>query len=93
MKNIRFILSENFMFLEVEFSIYLNRHVFVMNRNGQDQFTHRDILCLSTSRSSDFVSLSLQADLGLRRAYMVHVQGHFSCFANINLLPMKYFYI
>ena len=24
-------LSENFMFLEVKFSIYLNRHVFVMN--------------------------------------------------------------
>ena len=30
MKNIRFILSENFMFLEVKFSIYLNRRVFVM---------------------------------------------------------------
>ena len=30
MKNIRFFLSENFMFLEVKFSIYLNRRVFVM---------------------------------------------------------------
>ena len=30
MKNIRFFLSENFQFLEVKFSIYLNRHVFVM---------------------------------------------------------------
>ena len=29
MKNIRF-LSENFQFLEVKFSIYLNRRVFVM---------------------------------------------------------------
>ena len=29
MNNIRF-LSENFMFLEVKFSIYLNRRVFVM---------------------------------------------------------------
>ena len=29
MKNIRF-LSENFQFLEVKFSIYLNRHAFVM---------------------------------------------------------------
>ena len=29
MKNISF-LSENFQFLEVKFSIYLNRHVFVM---------------------------------------------------------------
>ena len=30
MKNIRFFLSENVMFLEVKFSIYLNRRVFVM---------------------------------------------------------------
>ena len=30
MKNIRVFLSENFKVLEVKFSIYLNRHVFVM---------------------------------------------------------------
>ena len=30
MKNIRVFLSENFQFLEVKFSIYLNRCVFVM---------------------------------------------------------------
>ena len=34
MKNIRvFFLSENVQFLEVKFSIYLNRRVFVMNCN------------------------------------------------------------
>ena len=27
-------LSENFQFLEVKFSIYLNKHVFVMNTKG-----------------------------------------------------------
>ena len=32
MKNIRFFLSENFQFLVVKFSIYLNRRVLVMNR-------------------------------------------------------------
>ena len=32
MKNIRFFLSENFQCLEVKFSIYLNRRVFVMAR-------------------------------------------------------------
>ena len=32
MKNIRVFLSENFQFLEVKFSTYLNRHVFVMQR-------------------------------------------------------------
>ena len=31
MKNIRVFLSENFQFLEVKFSIYLNRRVFVMD--------------------------------------------------------------
>ena len=31
MKNIRFFLSENFPFLVVKFSIYLNRCVFVMH--------------------------------------------------------------
>ena len=30
MKNIRVFLSENFQFLEVKFSIYLNRRVFIM---------------------------------------------------------------
>ena len=30
MKNISFFLSENFQFLEVKFSIYLNRCVFIM---------------------------------------------------------------
>ena len=29
MKNIRFLLSENFQFLQVKFSIYMNRRVFV----------------------------------------------------------------
>ena len=32
MKNIRFFLSESFQFLVVKFSIYLNRHVFVMTK-------------------------------------------------------------
>ena len=31
MKNIRGFLSENFHFLVIKFSVYLNRHVFVMN--------------------------------------------------------------
>ena len=33
MKNIRVFLSENFQFLEVKFSIYLNRCVFVIPDN------------------------------------------------------------
>ena len=33
MKNIRVFLSENFQFLEIKFSIYLNRRVFVIIHN------------------------------------------------------------
>ena len=33
MKNISVFLSENFHFLVVKFSVYLNRHVFVMGDN------------------------------------------------------------
>ena len=34
MKNIRVFLPENFQFLEVKFSLYLNRRVFVMMAYG-----------------------------------------------------------
>ena len=40
MKNISF-LSENFQFLEVKFSIYLNRRVFVMRSYKSNKFTHK----------------------------------------------------
>ena len=36
MKNIRFLLSENFHFLVVKFSVYLNRHVFVMDSDSSE---------------------------------------------------------
>ena len=38
MKNIRIILSENFHFLVVKFSIYMNRHVFVMVCEETDNY-------------------------------------------------------
>ena len=34
MKNIRVFLSENFQFLELKFSIYLNRRVFLVSGKG-----------------------------------------------------------
>ena len=37
MKNIRVFLCENFQFLEVKFSIYLNRGVFVMKKINIEQ--------------------------------------------------------
>ena len=36
MKNIRDLLSENFQFLKVKFSIYLNRRVFIMGEKFCD---------------------------------------------------------
>ena len=36
MKNIGVVLSENFQFLEMKCSIYLNRRVFVMNKRHKD---------------------------------------------------------
>ena len=38
MKNMSFFLSENFQFLEVKFSIYLNRRVFVMSECSPDEY-------------------------------------------------------
>ena len=34
-KNIRIFISENFHFLVIKFSVYLNRHVFVMRIMGE----------------------------------------------------------
>ena len=39
MKNICVFLSENFQFLEIKFSIYLNRRVFVMCFNNENYWT------------------------------------------------------
>ena len=38
-KKIRFFLSENFYFLEVKFSVYLNRRVFVMDKKNMADAT------------------------------------------------------
>ena len=50
MKNIRIFLSEKFHFLVVKFSVYLNRHVFVMgdlNMFSFALFHHCDHLCFT----------------------------------------------
>ena len=44
MKNIRLFLSENFPFLVVKFSIYLNRRVFVMGFYNTD-FRYNTVSC------------------------------------------------
>ena len=49
MKNIKSFLSENFQFLEVKFSIYLNRRFFVMPRDS-----HKTLMCfIKQLKSSD----------------------------------------
>ena len=56
-KNIRIILSENFHFFVVKFSVYLNRHVFVMAGH-------------TVGRQGSKASSGRQDDLTLRWAYM-----------------------
>ena len=46
MKNIIFFLSENFHFLVVKFSVYLNRRVFVYSPRKQDLTLHANCLNL-----------------------------------------------
>ena len=47
MKNIRVFLSQNFQFLEVKFSIYLNRRVFVMQSTyAPAEFSYESLLCI-----------------------------------------------
>ena len=53
MKNIRVCSSENFQFLEVKFSIYLNRHVFVMKFLKQ----HWELIVSSCCRFVSFFLL------------------------------------
>ena len=45
MKNIRFFLSENFPFLVENFSVYLNRCVFVMKHTSVDTLLIWDYVC------------------------------------------------
>ena len=50
MKNIRVFLSENFQFLEVKLSIYLNRRVFVMDSKKCIDYIKTDVnSCFLTS--------------------------------------------
>ena len=58
-ENIRVFLSENFQFLEVKFSIYLNRRVFVMNvvlsdANSVAKYVHQSPRYSVTNRTCAF---------------------------------------
>ena len=60
MKNIRVFLSENFQFLEVKFSIYSNRRVFVM-RNYESLMADRQYIerIHAATHTSLFINLNL----------------------------------
>ena len=71
MKNIRVFLSENFQFLEVQFSMYLNRHVFIMQRLFKNTFckqlrptfiSERGIWSMSALRA---IALAIYTNLNL----------------------------
>ena len=52
MKNIRIILCENFHFLVLKFSVYLNRHVFVME-NQKKNIAHTSLNTLPRKSCAD----------------------------------------
>ena len=56
MKNIRVFLSENFQFLEVKLSVYLNRHVFVME-NISFIRTLNNCICIRAKHVADDILL------------------------------------
>ena len=57
MKKYQSFLSENFLFLEVKFSVYLNRRVFVMVKNFCFPFLFHDGVALLRETNSSFLSL------------------------------------
>ena len=74
MKNIRVFLSENFQFLEVKFSIYLNRHVLVMIlcpysifvlKSEHLPFTTVDAVWVENRVDADQTPISVASDLDL----------------------------
>ena len=81
MKNIRVFLSENFQFLEVKFSLHLNRHIFIMLEirifkfaklilgNGIQDGCHDHILFMVKATNDSFYGLRRPAELKL---YMKH---------------------
>ena len=67
MKNINFFLSENFKSLEVKFSIYLNRRIFVMllvlmmHKKFDIPSTYKSILSSCTKRAEMFSSETIMS--------------------------------
>ena len=62
MKNIRVFVSENFQFLEVKFSIYLNRRVFVMPLTYIHTYIHTHMINLIFYWNSDVILAHAQID-------------------------------
>ena len=56
MKNIRAFVSENFQFLEVKFSVYLNRRVFVIgSMRGNHSMNMSSLACKGMARKASEV--------------------------------------
>ena len=65
MKNIRIFLSENFRFLVVKFSLYLNRHVFIMHLNYRNNHKLGDRQAWANSVDPDQIPHDAASDQGL----------------------------
>ena len=74
MKNIRVFLSENFQFLEVKFSIHLNRHVFVMRYWASLLCHYRVIYSHSNICYYSVIYVEMDSDT-VMTAYYVHLKS------------------
>ena len=72
MKNIRNFLSENFQFLEVKFSIYLNRRVFAM------LLPSHDFSCINICQ----VSRKMFKHEAVRPSVQISSEGSGKCYCN-----------
>ena len=76
MKNIRVFLSENFQFLVVKFSVYLNRHVFVMTLKSLSKTEAGEVQ--SFHYFSAKIRLSFSSESSARQAILMKCQALFS---------------
>ena len=75
MKNIRFFLPENFQFLEVQFSIYLNRRVFVMGYQSTRQNRLANSVAHDEVISGSTLFAKVSALLCRAKRLNVHIRG------------------
>ena len=89
MKNIGIFLSENFQFLVVKFSVYLNRHVFVMSKTYFSSVVVLTVSCSVSSVSSCLLpGASNSIALSSSTVLVIHIAKCSKVLANLSCLTV-----